>query len=132
MLALGALVFADAGEAGSVAAEVDVAPTQAQAGKSIRILAAITAHDYISATGRGTVKVGGESRRLWPKGGLQNLRPDGFYALNLRPTLAVRKQIARALTNGQILHAEFTVILTNRAGVVQKTHHRVRLTKFRR
>jgi hypothetical protein len=121
-----------ASDAGSVAAEIRTDPRQDQAGKEIRIVAFIVAHEPLSITGHGTVRVGGESRQLWQKRGCRELTPDGGCALKLRPTPKVAREIARRLTDGQVLHARYTVTLTNSAGVSQTTHYRAKLTKFRR
>jgi hypothetical protein len=120
------------GNAGTVAAEIRTYDVQAQAGKEIRIVAFIVAHEPLSITGHGTVRVGGESRQLFQKRGCRSLTPDGGCALKLRPTPNVAREIARRLTDGQILHARYTVTLTNNANVSQTTHYRVKLTKFRR
>jgi hypothetical protein len=99
-----------------VAAEVQVTPTQDQAGKEIRIVAFVIAHEPLTVSGRGKIRIGGEFRRLYPKGGQRDLTVDEGYAVKLRPTPKVARQIARALTEGQVLHASFTVTLTNEAG----------------
>jgi hypothetical protein len=130
-LALVALMPAS-GNAGTVAAEIQTDDVQDQAGKEIRIVAFIVAHEPLSITGHGTVRVGGESRQLWQKRGCRELTPDGGCALKLRPTPKVAREIARRLTDGQVLHARYTVTLTNSAGVSQTTHYRAKLTKFRR
>jgi hypothetical protein len=130
-LALVALMPASS-DAGTVAAKVKVHRVQAEAGKTIRIIAVIKAYEPLTATGRGTVRVGGERRRLFPRFGVQTLGPGDGYALALRPAPRVARQVARALTDGKILHASLAVILRNSAGVTQTTNYRVRLTKFRR
>jgi hypothetical protein len=80
----------------------------------------------------GTVGVGGERRRLFPRGGERALSPGEFYAFKLRPAPGVARQIARALTNGKHPARRVHVALTNQAGVVQSPHYLVELTKFRR
>jgi hypothetical protein len=130
-LALVALLAAPAA-AGTVAAEVRVTPTQDQAGKEIRVVAFIQTHEPLTVTGHGAVRIGGQPRALRPKGGERELSADEGYALKLRPTTKVARQIARALTEGRILHARFAVTLSTPAGVVQTTHYRVKLTRFRR
>jgi hypothetical protein len=130
-IAAAALILPGVVRAGSVAAEVQVTPTQDQAGKEIRIVAFVIAHEPLTVSGRGKIRIGGEFRRLYPKGGQRDLTVDEGYAVKLRPTPKVARQIARALTEGQVLHASFTVTLTNEAGVVQATDYRVRVTKFR-
>jgi hypothetical protein len=121
-----------AGDAGTVAAEIQVSPTQDQAGKQIRVGGFVIAHEPLTVTGRGKVRIGGGLRTLYPKGGDRELSQQEGYALKLRPTPRVARLIARALTEGRVLHASFTVTLTNQAAVVQTTHYRVKLTKFRR
>jgi hypothetical protein len=129
-IAAAALILPVAGRAGSVAAEVQVTPTQDQAGKEIRIVAFVIAHEPLTASGRGKIRVGGELHTLYPKGGVRELTAEEGFAVKLRPTTKVARQIARALSEGRVLHASFTVTLTNGAGVVQTTHYRVRVTKF--
>ena len=129
--AAGIIFLLPAARGGTVAAEVQVSPTQDQAGKEIRVGAFIIAHEYLTVTGSGMIKVAGENRRLRPKGGEREMTPDEGYALKLRPTTKVARQIARALTEGHVLHARFAVTLTNQAGIVQRTRYRVRVTKFR-
>ena len=119
------------GNAGTVAAEIQVSPTQDQAGKQIRVGGFVIAHEPLTVTGRGKVRIGGGLRTLYPKGGDRELGQEEGFALKLRPTPKVARLIARALTEGRVLHASFTVTLTNQAGVVQTTHYRVKLTKFR-
>jgi hypothetical protein len=130
-LALIALIPASS-DAGTVAAEIRTDARQDQAGKEIKVEAFIIAHEPLTITGHGTVRVGGESRQLWQKRGCRELTPDGGCALKLRPTPKVARKIARRLTDGQILHARYTVTLENSAGVSQTTHYRAKLTKFRR
>jgi hypothetical protein len=120
------------GNAGTVAAEIRTDDVQDQAGKEIKIVAFIVAHEPLTLTGHGTIRVGGENRQLWQKRGCRELTPDGGCALKLRPTPKVAREIARRLTDGQILHARYTVTLENSAGVSQTTHYRAKLTKFRR
>jgi hypothetical protein len=129
-LALVALLPAS-GNAGTVAADIQVSATQDQAGKEIKVAAFVEAHEQLTVTGHGTVRIGGELRQLRPKGGARELPAESGYSLKLRPTSKVARQIARALTEGRILHASFTVTLTNAAAVTQTTHYRVKLTKFR-
>jgi hypothetical protein len=119
------------GNAGTVAAEIQVSPTQDQAGKQIRVGGFVIAHEPLTVTGRGKVRIGGGLRTLYPKGGDRELTQEEGFALKLRPTPRVARLIARALTDGRVLHASFTVTLTNQAAVVQTTHYRVKLTKFR-
>ena len=119
------------GKAGTVAAEIRTDDVQDQAGKEIKVAAFIIAHEPLTITGHGTVRVGGESRQLWQKRGCRELTPDGGCALKLRPTPKVAREIARRLTDGQILHARYTVTLAN-SSVSQTTHYRAKLTKFRR
>jgi hypothetical protein len=118
--------------AGTVAAEIRTDARQDQAGKEIRVVAFVVAHEPLTLTGHGTVRVGGENRQLFQKRGCRELNPESGCALKLRPTPNVAREIARRLTDGQILRARYTVTLTNSAGVSQTTHYRAKLTKFRR
>jgi len=123
------LVLAGTGEAGTVAAEVRVSDRQGQGGKEIRVVAFVIAHEPLTASARGTVRVAGEDRRLYLKGGARPLASEEGYALKLRPSIRVAKLIADALNRGRHPVASFTVRLENESGVVQTTHHRVTLTR---
>ena len=111
-------------------ARVIVALRQHQAGKSIHVRAAVTAHEPITVKGRGKVYLDGIAHPMPPKRSPVSLSASEFYAFTFQPNARIRRRVARALNHGQRPLARVRVTVADLAGNVESKAHKVRITRF--
>ena len=112
----------------AVDADVTVRPRQSQAGKVIRVVAAVVAHEQMTVDGRGRIKVRGKWRPLASEGP-RELTPDSGMALKVKPKPRIATMIAQELNDGERLRATITVVLTDSTGEVDSTRYRTKVIR---